>query len=224
MVVSIHQPNYIPYLGYFYKMAKSDVFVFLDDVQFSKGAVHNWNNVNSKGGPVRMSIPVSHHMGDLINEVECTDGLRWKRKHLRTLEMNYVKAPYFEMVYEGFKAVLNQSGENLAELNENIILWMKEGFGLRCEVKKSSEMNIVTAKEERVIDIVSTLGGDVYYSGNGAAVYQKEQHFAERGIKLVYSDYRPVPYPQIHGYEFTPNLSALDYVMNCGFDSEIFSK
>ena len=92
MVVAIHQPDYISWLGYFYKMSRSDVFVFLDDCQFSNDNMHHWNRLKTPQGSCRVKIPVEQHLGDPINRVRTRDELGWKEKHLRTVEMNYSRA------------------------------------------------------------------------------------------------------------------------------------
>lgn len=224
MVVSIHQPNYIPYLGIFYKAAKSDVFVLLDDAQYSNEGLHNSNYVKTPAGRTTLKIPVEQHLGDLINEVTVKDGLRWRKKHLKTIEMNYKRADYFNEVYWQFRELLETPSQNLSAINRSIIEWVINGFGLGCKVVMSSELGIKTMREERVLDIVSALGGDTYYSGNGASVYQIPEHFSERGIRLVYSDYHPTEYKQLWKNGFIPNLSVIDYIMNCGFDKSIFEK
>lgn len=224
MVVAIHQPNYIPYLGYFYKIIKADTFVFLDDAQYSNDSITNWNLIKTSGGTTRLKIPVEQHLGDKICEVRPKDELGWKKKHLRTLEMNYKKAPFFNEVFGPLSDILNVDYKNIACLNETIILWLLNCFGIHREIVMSSKMDIQTTREERILDIVSSLGGDVYYSGKGAAVYQNPDHYAERGIKLEYTDYQSTPYRQLWKGDFIPNLSVLDYVMNCGFDPKIFAQ
>ena len=92
MKISIHQPDYISYLGYFYKISKSDIFVFLDDAQFSNDNMHHWNRIKTPQGECRLKIPVEQHLGDPINRVRTKDELKWKQKHLKTLEMNYTKS------------------------------------------------------------------------------------------------------------------------------------
>ncbi len=89
MVISIHQPNYFPWLGYFYKIAQSDVFVLLDDVQFSNEGMHNYHYIKTPQGSLRLKIPVEQHIGDLIMEVKTKDFLGWKEKHIKTIEANY---------------------------------------------------------------------------------------------------------------------------------------
>ena len=88
MVISIHQPDYIPYLGYFYKMSQSDKFVFLDDAQYSNDNMHNWNKIKTPQGELRLKIPVENHLGDAINKVRTKDELGWREKHLKTIEMS----------------------------------------------------------------------------------------------------------------------------------------
>ena len=224
MIVAIHQPNYLPYLGYFYKIAKCDTFVFLDDAQYSNDAMHNWNRIKTPQGDFNLKVPVQQHFGDKICDVICRDELGWKNKHLRTIEMNYKKASHFHEVYEELSILISRSTGNLATLNESIIVWMMKKFGISADIIKSSELNISSVREERIIDIVKALGGTVYFSGSGAKVYQDPAHFEKNGIELRYTDYRPIEYKQLWGGEFIPNLSALDYVMNCGFDNSIFQR
>lgn len=219
MIVSIHQPDYISYLGYFYKISKSDVFVFLDDAQFSNDNMHHRNRIKTPQGECRLKIPVEQHLGDLINEVRTKDELKWKEKHLKTIEMNYKKAPFFEKLFPQFQELLLKNYSNLAELNIAVNIWIIKGFGFKAKLYRSSDMDISTVREERVIDIVKAFDGDVYISGNGAKAYQVDDHFAKRGIKLVYTDYKPVEYmQQWKKVGFLPYMSTLDYLFNCGFD------
>ena len=219
MIIAIHQPDYIPYLGYFYKLAKSDKFVYLDDAQYSNDNMHNWNKIKTPQGELRLKVPVEHHLGDALNTVRTRDELKWKEKHLKTIEMNYGKAPYFQEIFPRFKELLLQDYPNISEMNIAINTWIAESFGLKTQFFKSSEMDILTVREERVIDLCVALEGDVYISGHGASVYQEEEHFTSRGVKLVYTDYEPIEYEQLWKKAgFLANMSVLDYVFNCGFD------
>jgi len=225
MIVSIHQPDYISYLGYYYKISKSDVFVFLNDAQFSNDNMHHWNRVKTPQGECRLKIPVEQHMGDAINKVRTKDELKWKEKHLKTLEMNYKKARYFESIFPVFKNKLMKPYSNIAEMNIEINSWIANEFGFKAKLIKSSDMQIGSVREERVIDIVKVLGGDIYISGNGAKAYQVERHFSDRGIELRYTDYTPIEYPQLWPkVGFLPYMSILDYLFNCGFDWDYVEK
>lgn len=223
MIISIHQPDYIPYMGYFYKIAHSDKFVFLDDCQFSNDNMHQWNRIKLPQGECRLKIPVEQHLGDKINEVRTKDELKWKQKHLKTIEMNYSKVPNFKLLFTEFQELLLSPYPNLAEQNIAINTWIAGKFGMKTEFFRSSEMKIDTLREERVLDICNALDGDVYLSGNGARTYQKEEDFAVKGLRLQYTDFAGIEYPQLWK-GFIPNLSVLDYVFNCGFDWESAEK
>ena len=216
MFISIHQPDYIPYLGYFYKIYQSEVFVFLDDVQFSNDNMHHWNRVKTPQGECRLKIPVEYKFGDNINEVRSKDELKWKQKHLKTLEMNYSRADFFKELFPQYKELLLREYANLAAMNLAIIRFLCNGFGLKPELVSASDLNITSAKEDKVIDICLALGGTTYISGNGARAYQVDEHFKSKCIQLKYTDFHPFGYKQLWG-EFIPNLSVLDYVLNCGF-------
>lgn len=221
MVVAIHQPDYISWLGYFYKMSKSDVFVFLDDCQFSNDNMHHWNRLKTPQGSCRVKVPVEQHLGDPINRVRTRDELGWKEKHLRTVEMNYARARHFEDFYPCFREMLLSDYPDLAEMNITINTEIARRFGFTMPLYRSSEMALDTVREERVLDIVEKMGGDTYLSGHGAKAYQVDGHFAERGIRLVYTDYAPITYRQLWPkVGFVPYMSVLDYIFNCGFDWE----
>lgn len=219
MIVSIHQPDYIPWLGLYYKIAHSDVFVYLDDAQYSNEADHNVNKIKTPQGEFRLKVPVEQHLGDLICNVRTKDELRWKEKHLKTLKMNYSKAAFFDDVFPGLEKVIMEHSGSIADLNIAINKYLCSGFGINTPILKSSDMDISTVREERVIDICLKVGGDEYLSGNGARVYQTEDHFTARGLKLTYLDYKPITYKQLWPkVGFLPCMSVLDFVFNCGFD------
>lgn len=221
MIVAIHQPDYIPWLGLYYKIAHSDKFVYLDDAQYSNEADHNVNVIKTANGPFRLKVPVEQHLGDRIIDVRTKDELGWREKHLKTIEMNYKKAAHFAEVFDGYSEVLTAGYPNIAELNMAINRFLCDGFGIRTPMTRSSDMDISTLREERVIDICLALGADEYLSGNGARAYQTESHFTDKGLKLTYLDYKPITYPQLwQKVGFAPCMSVLDYVFNCGFDWE----
>lgn len=217
MNVGIHQPDYIPWLGLFYKMYLSDVFIHLDDVQYSNTAAHNFNVVKTAQGELRLKFPVEYHHGDLITDVRPKYELNWREKHLRTLEMNYSKAKYFKDTFPELKDVFMVDYPNVAELNIAINEYIAHRFGISPKFIKSSDFSLDTKREEKVIDLCVAVGGTRYISGNGARVYQDPAHFAERDVELTYLDYKPIEYPQVWK-DFLPCMSVLDYIFNCGYD------
>lgn len=214
--VSIHQPCYIPYLGVFYKIWQSDVFVYLDDAQYSNGYVFDWNRIKTPQGECRLKVPTARIFGQKLTEVVPKDFLKWKDKHLKTIKMNYKKAPFFNEVFSDFSDCILMEHESLAALNISTMDLFLEKFGWKKEVFRSSDMNLNTRSEARVIEIVQKVGGDTYISGHGGKNYQNEEHFHSAGIKLVYSDFQPLTYRQQWG-DFIPNMSILDYCMNEGY-------
>ena len=223
MNVGIHQPDYIPWLGLFYKMYLSDVFVHLDDAQYSNEAAHNYNKIKTSNGELRLKFPVEQHMGDLINVVRPKYELKWREKHLKTMEMNYSKASFFKDTFSELRDVFMVDYPNVASLNIAINEYIAGKFGIKPKFIRSSVLNIHSGREERVIDLTLAVGGDRYISGNGAHAYQTEEHFTDRGVELWYLDYKPIVYPQIRG-QFLPCLSVLDYIFNCGYDFEFVLK
>ena len=222
-IVSIHQPNYLPWLGYFYKIDQSDVFVFLDDVQYSTQGMHNFHYIKLAQGPFRLKIPVEQKMGDLINQVRTRDELGWKNNHLKTIEHTYKKTPFFEEIYTDFSQLLQVDYPNIAEMNQAIIEFTCRKFGITTEFVKSSDLKINTSREEKVLDICNALDATVYYSGTGAKVYQVEENFINRGLELRYSHFSPFEYPQFFD-SFQSNICFLDYLMHCGYDWERVAK
>lgn len=218
-VVSIHQPCYIPYLGVFYKIWQSDKFVYLDDAQYSNGYVFDWNRIKTPQGECRLKVPTARVFGQKLTEVAPKDFLNWKDKHLKTIKMNYKKAPFFNEVFSDFSDCILSTYDSLAELNIATMDLFIQKFGFKAEVSCSSDMGIQTKSEDRVIEIVKNVGGDVYISGDGGRNYQSEEHFTQAGIKLLYPQFKSVEYKQQWG-DFLPNMSVLDYCMNEGYDIE----
>jgi hypothetical protein len=216
MKIAIHQPNYIPWMGYIDKIANVDTFVFLDAVQYSNLGDHNRNLIKTSTGQSLLTAPVEQHLGDSINQVKTKDNLNWKKKHLKTIEMNYKRAPYFNEVYPIMEKLINKSYNNIAEMNAAIIIEWSKQFEINTEFIWSSELELNNVREDMVIDICNLLNADCYLSGNGARAYQVAENFKKKGIELRYQTYEPIEYNQLWG-EFIKNMSALDYIMNCGF-------
>lgn len=215
--VAIHQPCYLPYLGVFYKMWLADEFVYLDDAQYSNGYVFDWNRIKTPQGECRLKVLTERKFGQTLLDVQPKNFLGWREKHLKTIEMNYKKAPYFREFFPVFSDVLMREYGSLADLNITLMGTIANWFRIYTPRSLSSCMGIETRSEARVIEICQRLGADMYISGTGGRNYQSPEHFADAGITLAYADYIPVPYAQQWG-EFRKNMSAIDYAMNCGHD------
>lgn len=218
--VSIHQPNYIPWAGYFYKIARSDVFVVLDAVQYPRGrSFAARNRIKTPNGAVYLTIPVhipkGHEGKVLFTDVTFSD-MKWKEKHLKTLSLNYKKAPHFQDVYDRIVPLV-RTAEKLADLNLNLIRTIAEYLEIKTEIVRLSELlHHFGQKTDLIADICQALNADIYLSGTGGGrEYNDETLLNENGIQLVYSDFQHPEYPQLWG-DFIPNLSVLDMLFNCG--------
>lgn len=218
-IISIHQPNFIPWLGYFYKIYQSDVFVFLDDVQFSNQGMHNYHYIKTSQGPFRLKIPVHNSFGNKINEIKINNSLDWKEKHFKTIIANYKRCPFFDEVFHDIRDLYNRDYADLSIFNREIIEFICRKLGITALFVDSSALDIHSGREQKIVDICIALDGSIYYSGTGARAYQNENNFSENGLELRYSSFKVFQYPQLWG-DFQSNVTIVDYLMNCGYNWE----
>ncbi|CAM4015776.1 hypothetical protein CCOS865_01697 [Pseudomonas reidholzensis] len=215
VAVGIHQPNYLPWLGYFYKMSISNVFIFLDDADFPKGSYVNRNKICINGEGKWLTVPTGGGLKTPILHV-CPAGSEWAQKHIRTLEVVYGRAPFFNEYFPAISAILSEKGSlNFADLNIALIKYVASHVGVDCIFLRSSEMNVSGLSDARLVQLVSKVGGHTYISGSGGANYQTEEIYQEHGIKLQYSNYKAEAYPQGTS-EFIAGLGVLDALFNVG--------
>lgn len=216
MIITIHQPCYLPYLGVFHKIWKADAFVFLDDAQYSKGYVFEWNRIKTPQGECRLKVPLYKEFGQTLREVAPKNSLGWQYKHIKTVEMNYKRALYFQELFPIYKEIISKCYDNLAQLNIALMNFFLLWFGwYEKKVYYASDWKLENRSEARVIEICKRLEADAYLSGIGGKNYQKDKHFKEVGIELIYQKWKPLEYRQLWG-KFRPYMSILDYAMNEG--------
>lgn len=221
MIVSIHQPNYLPWLGYFYKIVHSDKFVILDTVQYVKGTVANRNKIKGiNGEEILLSVPVKLSEGayQKYNEIAIDYSHKWVNKHLNLIRNSYQKAPYFKAIFPEFEKILNVKYEHIAQLNVAIINWVINSLQIETKIYLASgfETDFGTSNYQN-INICKHVNGDKYLSGHGAKKYNDPELYDSNGIDLVYSDYIAQDYNQING-TFLANLSILDVLMNVSIE------
>lgn len=225
MKVAIHQPNYFPWLGYFYKIASADVFIFLDDAQFSKNGFINRNRIASAQGVKWLTVPVRHRLGQLINETQFADP-RWGRKHVQALRASYGRSPGFADLFPPVAELLERPDwPNLAAFNVAAIQLICGFLDLPVPTPCSSALGISGQGEERLARLVRAAGGSVYLSGPGGSNYQTGKDFQTQGITLeyiAYPDFRSLGTGDARGRDALPDswppLSALDFLFRCGPD------
>lgn len=219
-VVAVLQPGYLPWLGFFDQMLRSDTFVYYDDVQFDKHGWRNRNRIKSPNGPVWLTVPVlnSGRHGQRIDEVEIDNRSPWARKHVTAIAQNYARTPYVGRYLPQLEEVLSQRWERLVELDIAVVKLMCEWFGITRTIERSSKLEIEGGKSERLLEICRHFGADCYLSGDSAKDYLNVDLFARNGIRVEWQSYQHPAYQQLHG-DFIPYLSALDLMLNLGPDS-----
>lgn len=222
-IVAIHQPNFFPWLGYFSKIARADIFVFLDRVAYPKSGsgMGSWTNrvrIAVQGKSVWFGCPLEREPGDqMINTVRIDEGNDWRGKRLKTLEQSYTGTSGFETVYPTLRKLLEARFETVSEFNIENIKSLCAFMNIDAEFVCQSDLDTRGASTELLIDIVKKVGCDTYLSGSGGAKeYQDEGKFSNHGIQLLYNDFEPLPYKQLGNGPFLPRLSVIDALMNCG--------
>ncbi len=224
MIVSVHQPQYIPWLGYFDKIAKSDCFVFLDCVQYKEREFQNRNKIRTKDGWGWLTVPVvSKGMGrQKISDVVIDNGFAWKKQHLKSWEVWYARAPFFKGHSAFFEKIYTTEWDKLSQLNIFITQYVLEMLGIEKQILFESALQTTTTKTDRIIEICQKLKADVYLSGAGGRDYIEEDKFKAAGIELRYQDFIHPVYRQqfsASGKDFISHLSVFDLLLNEGPES-----
>lgn len=227
--IAIHQPNYLPWLGYFHKIQIADEFVILDDVDYQSGnasSITNRTRIKTSNGGVLLTVPVlKNHESRHINQIRIDNQQPWAKKHLKTLQMAYAKSAHFDEIYVLLEAILSQKFEFLALLNETLIREICNYLEIGTPLRLSSSLDTieVSEKNERIIEICEKLGATVYFSGNGAREYNDEALYVSHGLKLDYTQFSAPVYPQLYG-EFLGGLSIVDALFNCERETKLLLK
>jgi hypothetical protein len=217
VIVSINQPAYLPWLGYFDRIAASDVHVVLDTVQFERNSFTNRNKVRTADGWTWLTVPVKlrgHLDGMTIAEVEIADD-HWRRKHWATILQNYRKAPHFAAHAEFFEGVFARPWARLCDLLDATTRYLLRALGIETEIRAASALGVTGRKSELVLNLCRRLGATRYISGVLGRDYLDEAPFRGAGIAVEYQDYAHPRYPQIHG-GFEPYMSVIDLLFNAG--------
>lgn len=217
MLVAIHQPEHLPWLGFFEKMQRADLFVLLDDVQFSKGDFQNRNRVKGSGGVQWLTVPVIHKFPQKISDVEIA-GDDWRQKHWKTLVSCYARSPHFENLVPVFEEFYCRQWAKLAELNLAAIRMLARLLNVEKKIVLSSELKVAGQKSDLIINICKQVGATAHYSGVMGGAYLDRESFRQAGIEIVVQSFRHPTYQQLFMKKqgFVPNLSVLDLLFNYG--------
>jgi hypothetical protein len=228
MKVAIHQPHFLPWLGYLHRMAQVDLFVLLDHVQFERRNYQNRTQIRMDGGPHWLTVPVvQRSRAERIVEKEVDnrlDGSKWwSANHFQTLRHAYREAPYFGAFASNLKALFETRWQRLVELNQAALVLLREAFGIRTPLARSTELAVEGARAELILNICRAVGADTLIAGNGGSrAYLDPEQFARAGVRVEYHQWKHPEYPQCGAAPFLPGLSAIDMLLNCGPESQKF--
>lgn len=218
--VGMIQSNYIPWRGYFDFIDDVDLFIFYDDVQYTRKDWRNRNKIKTPNGCLWLTVPVKFSMNQmiLIQDAKIDYSQQWIKKHINSVRLAYSKALFFEKYFDEFEEILNRNYETISELNITLIRWCMKHLGINTELKMSSEIISEGHKTDRIIDILKKVKARSYVVGPAAKNYIEIEKFKKAEIALEFKEYFYQEYAQLHG-NFEPHVSVLDLLFNCGEDS-----
>lgn len=218
--IVILQPGYLPWLGFFDQMLRSNIFVYYDDVQYDKHGWRNRNRIKSAEGPTWLTVPVlnSGRHGQRICDVAIDNRSPWARKHVKTIAQSYAKAPHLTSYLPQLEKLLLRDWESLVELDLATVALMCKWLGIEKQIVRSSLLGITGNQSRRLLDICKRFGAECYLSGDSAQDYLDQSLFSQEGVQIEWQSYKHPAYRQLHG-EFVPYLSALDLILNLGPES-----
>jgi hypothetical protein len=216
MIVTIHQPNHLPYLGFFDKIMKSEVFIIHDDCQFNEHEHQHRNKIRIYSGWKWLTVPVYKEKKPIkdirIRNEKQRNQPHWSKIHYREIRANYKKTPYFDSYKDELKRIYEKKYEKLADLNMHLINFLLKAFDINVDIRYASEFGFTSTKTQKIVDLVNAVGGDVYISGIGGKDYLD---LSTIDFKVVFQDFKHPVYPQRYpGFE--PNMAAIDALFNVG--------
>lgn len=222
-IISIRQPGYLPFIGFFKKIQSCDIFVELDDVAYTRSDFDNRNRIRTYDGSMFLTVPVLNKFNQKLNEVKIANNENWNKKHVNSIKNNYQKAPYFDKYFDSIEKIIMKKWEKLLDLNISLIEYFYNELQLKTKIIKSSKIKINSTGSEKLLEICKNLKCTTYLSGSLGKNYLDEKLFLDSGIKVVYENFDHPIYNQIQG-EFISNMSIIDLLFNEGdVSSQILS-
>jgi hypothetical protein len=220
MIVAIHQPHYMPWLGYLHRMAQADLFIVLDHVQFERRNYQNRSHIRMNGEARWLTVPVvqGSQKDRIVDKlIDNTDPRPWGPIHFSTLRHAYREAPHFPAYAAALRAILEARWERLVDLNRAMLDFLREAFEIRTTLVRSSELAVEGAKSQLILNLCRAVGADGLLAGfGGSRSYLDLEAFAREGVQVRWHDFKHPTYPQCGPQAFIPGLAALDLLFNCG--------
>lgn len=214
VVVSGHQPCYLPWPGLFHKIALADRFVLFDDVLYDDRDVVNRNRILGPDGALWLTVPVLEGAGVRIRDARIRRDLPWRRKHHRSILHAYRRAPFADRYLPFFEDLYRRDWDRLAELNRFCLDFFLAELGVQRELLELSAMQLTSKKSQLVLDVCRRTGADLFLFGASGRDYADLEAFRRAGVRVAFQDYRPPEYPQRR--PFVSHLSVIDLLFHCG--------
>lgn len=215
-ICAIHQPNFLPWLGYFYKISVADVFVILDNVDILTGsakAITNRTMIKTQAGKQWITIPIKNGNSKLIKDIVIVNN-NWQVKMLKTITNAYSKSINYNKIYPIIESIINYKTDSLSEFNINAIIQINKILNIATEIKIASNINVnTTDRNLRIVELCKYLNSQIYMSGIGGKKYHNEKTFKDHNISICYSDFKHPIYTQLHG-DFIEGISIIDFLFN----------
>lgn len=214
----MHQPEHLPWPGFFHKMAVCNFYVYLDDVQFKKNNFQNRNKIKGAlENPIWVTVPVkSGRLAEKINEKKIVE-TEWKAKYLEVIRRAYYRSKFYEEYYPALEEIIIKSDASLAKLNLSLIEWFRKCLNIKTPFCFSSELAHEGNKSDLILEICSLLSAGKYLSGPSGIEYLDINSFSRKGIEVMFHNFRPPEY-ESNG-SMIAGLSTLDLLMFYGQDS-----
>ena len=220
MICTVHQPNYVPYCGFFEKAYRSDIFIIYDSTQFKKNDWQNRNRICTKEGWEWLTIPVINKFGQKISETRIDINQKPLKKNWQKLKTIYGKAPYFKLYACELENIYSIDYEKLADLNYDMIKLISKILGLNTKFIKSSDLPVNNLKSSKaLLEFCKAVKSNIYLSGQSGKNYIDTKLFEKEKIKVVFQKYNHPEYKQFNSNKFLPNMSVLDLLFNHGPES-----
>ena len=216
--VAIHQPHYLPWLGYMAKMMDADVFIFLDTVQYEKNGWQNRNKIKTAQGWQWLTVPVRAAFPSRLMDVTIDHHQGWARKHLQAIRIHYARAPYLPKYLPELERILSHPWPTLPELNVELTRYLAAELGISCRFELASRLVARDEPTDRLLDLCKAVGGEGYLAGQDGPKYMALDRFQAAGVGVLQQDYQHPHYSQSGG-EFLPNLSVIDLLLTHGENS-----
>ena len=222
MILTEHQPVYLPWLGLFHKIALADEFIFFEKVQYTMKDYVSRNLIKGTNGPIMLTVPIlsKDHFNKNISEIQINNSENWAKKHWKSIYLNYKNAPYFNEYADFLENLYSKNWDKLVDLNYEMLIWHLKILEIETKVKRMKDYNFQGEKSDLVLDMCKQLNCDLYIFGKLGKDYADVEKYNQNSVKLYFQDYSHPKYSQQYKkHKFEPYMATIDLVFNEGHNA-----